>query len=379
MDEHDARPYLYLLVTMVLFGTAFTGSKVVVGEMPHQVAAMLRFSGAAVVLALLLRVRRGASRFSWRDLRVAGAAGLVGVFAYNIFFFWAISLAPAIDGSVIVPVLSPVLTTLALLVTGREAASALRVIGLTVGIAGAVVFFVGVGGGGRVTGSRLGGDFLYLGAAGCWAAYSIASKKVLNGIEPLRATTYATGVGAVALTLTAVPSVSTTHWSDIRPSTWAILAFLAIGPTAIAYLLYYRALHAVSPTTATITMFSVPVFGTISSVLFLHESFTTVQFVGAVITVTGALLAVIRRKTHGPVAAGRGADEGAERGDEVAGIGPAARVGHGIRAVTVGQEHERVVNAELGTPFVEGHAELAVEEPAESPGAGSDRLAQRGQ
>src|SRR5262245_30700426 len=116
MPDQDARPYLYLLVTMVLFGTAFTSSKVAVGELPHQVAAMLRFGGGAAILVLLLCVRRrDTTRFSWRDLGVAGAAGLIGIFAYNLFFFWAISLAPAIDGTVIVPVLSPVLTTLALL------------------------------------------------------------------------------------------------------------------------------------------------------------------------------------------------------------------------------------------------------------------------
>jgi drug/metabolite transporter (DMT)-like permease len=285
------RPYFQLLVTMILFGTAFPGSKVVVGQLPHDVAAMLRFGGAAVILVLVLCLRPG--RFSWRDLFVAGGVGLVGVFAYNLLFFHAITLAPAIDGSVIVPVMSPVLTTLFFLVTGREPASARRVVGLATGVAGAVVFFVGVGAGG-VTGSRLVGDLVYLGAAGCWATYSIASKKVLSGMEPLRATTYATGVGAFALTLTAVPALSTTDLGAVDVSTWAILVFLAVGPTAIAYLLYYRALRAVSPVTATVAMFAVPVFGTIASVVFLHESFTTVQAVGAVVTIVGAVLAVVQ-------------------------------------------------------------------------------------
>lgn len=285
-------PYLYLLVTMALFGTAFTSSKVVVGQLPHEVAAMLRFGGGAVILVLLLCLRPGSTRFSWRDLFVAGGVGLIGVFAYN-FFFWALSLAPAIDGSIIVPILSPVLTTVALLITGSEKASALRIAGLVLGVTGAVVFFVGIGVGG-VTGSRLAGDFIYLLAAACWAAYSIASKKVLGGMEPLRATTYATGVGALALVLISIPALPEADWSSIHTSTWANVIFLAIGPTAIAYLFYYRGLPAVSPVTATITMFSVPVFGTISSVLFLDESTTMVQLIGTLITIAGALLAVLQ-------------------------------------------------------------------------------------
>jgi len=287
--------YLHLLITMVLFGSGFTSSKVVVGQLPHDVAAMLRFGGGAVILVLLLCLRPGAGRFSWRELGIAGSVGLIGVFAYNFFFFWGVSLAPAIDGSVIVPVLSPVLTTIVFLVTGRESASLVRAAGLALGVAGAVVFLLGIGGSDGLTGSRLAGDLIYLVAAACWAAYSIASKKVLGGMEPLRATTYATGVGALALTLTAIPSLSTTDWSAVQPSTWANVVFLAVGPTAVAYLFYYRGLRSVSPVTATITMFTVPVFGTFFSVLFLGESFTGVQVVGALTTITGALLAVVQR------------------------------------------------------------------------------------
>ncbi|HEY4459909.1 MAG TPA: DMT family transporter [Pseudonocardiaceae bacterium] len=301
-SDHGAAPYLYLLVTMILFGTAFTGSKVVVGQVPHDVAAALRFGGAAVILVVLLCLRP-AGRFRWRDLARAGLVGLVGVFAYNFLFFWGVSLAPAIDGSVIVPVLSPVLTTIALLVTGRESASARRVIGLVIGIAGAVVFFVGIGVG--LTGARLAGDLLYLAAAGCWAAYSIASKKVLTGMDPLRAITYATGTGALGLLFISVPSLSHMDWSAVHATIWANLAFLAIGPTAIAYLFYYRALRSVSAVTATVAMLAVPVFGTISSVVLLHETFSAVQFGGAVITIAGALLAVSARSPAGAAVGAR--------------------------------------------------------------------------
>jgi drug/metabolite transporter (DMT)-like permease len=289
-----ALPYLYLMVTMALFGTGITSSKVVVGQLPHEVAATLRFGGGAVVLVLLLCLRRDSHRFSWRELGVAGTVGLIGVFAYNFFFFWGLSLAPAIDGSIIVPVLTPVLTTIAMLLAGRETASTLRIVGLVLGVGGAAVFFIGIGGGGGLTGGRLAGDFVYLIAAACWAGYSIASKKVLSGMEPLRATTYATCIGALALALIATPSLSKADWSAVGGSTWANVVFLAIGPAAIAYLFYYRGLRSVSPVSATITLFSVPVFGTISSVLLLGESFTVVQLIGALITVAGALLAVIQ-------------------------------------------------------------------------------------
>ncbi|MGA5583749.1 DMT family transporter [Streptomyces thermodiastaticus] len=299
--QAPARPHLihahfHLLVTMVLFGTAFTGSKAVVGQMPHQTAAAFRFGGGALVLLVVLAVTRRASRerpaFSWREAVRAGLVGLVGVFGYNVFFFWGLALAPSVDGTILVPVLSPVLTTAVLLVTRQERASAARVAGLGLGLAGAAIFLLGADDGTGLDGSRLTGDLVFLAGSACWAVYSIASKKLLGGMDHVRATAHGTCAGAVALILLAVPSMASLRWSDVPTGTWLTLACLAVGPTAVAYVFYYRGLGSVGPSTATMLMFTVPVFGVASSVLVLGESFTPLQDIGTVVLLAGAVVAV---------------------------------------------------------------------------------------
>ncbi|WP_066933333.1 DMT family transporter [Streptomyces sp. NBRC 110611] len=287
---------MYLLATMAFFGSAFAGSKAVVAHVPHQIAAALRFGGGALILLLLLvfigRKTRGAVLTRQQIVRAA-AVGLIGVFAYNLFFFWGLSLAPSIDGSIIVPVLSPVITTAILLALGREKASGARIGGLALGVAGAVVFFIGAGGTGvDAGGSRLTGDLVFLLGALAWAIYSIASKKVLVGMDPLRATTFGTLAGALALLVFAAPSFPDVEWSALSSVTWVNIAYLAIGPTAVAYLFYYRGLRVVSPSTATVIMFTVPVFGVTCAVTFLGESFSGLQLAGAAVMLAGALLAV---------------------------------------------------------------------------------------
>lgn len=300
--------YLYLLTTMALFGSAFTSSKVLVAAVPHEVAAALRFGGGALVLlVLLLVVGRGSrsSPFTWDQALRAAGVGLIGVFAYNLFFFWGLSLAPSIDGSIIVPVLSPALTTIVLLVSGRERSSIRRLVGLGIGLAGAVVFFLGAGGIGTGSGrDRLLGDLIFLLGAMAWAVYSIMSKKVLIGLDPLRATTVGTLAGALALLVPAIPAATTVDWAAVPGSAWANVGYLAVGPTALAYLCYYRGLRTVSPSTATVVMFTVPVFGAAGGVFFLGESFAPVQLAGAVVMLMGALLAVTARPGQ-PVASAR--------------------------------------------------------------------------
>lgn len=287
--------YLSLLATMTFFGSAFASSKVVVEQLPHQVAALLRFGGGAVILlvvAAVLSRRRAGAPLTGRQIVRCGLVGLLGVFAYNLFFFWGLSLAPSIDGSIIVPVLSPVLTTAALMIAGTERPTLSRGAGLLLGLLGAAVFLLGVHDGGGLGDFRLLGDLLYLLGAAAWAAYSITSKRVLAGIDPLRATTVATAVGALALIIPAATVLPEARWADVSGTVWANVVYLAVGPTAVAYLLFYRGLAKVSPSTATVMMFAVPVFGIACAVLFLGESFTAWQVVGSIIMLVGALLAV---------------------------------------------------------------------------------------
>jgi drug/metabolite transporter (DMT)-like permease len=293
-DRTAQLAYLNLLITMAFFGSAFASSKQVVGEIPHQVAAVLRFGGGALVLVVaVLLVARGRFTLDRGTAIRAGAVGLLGVFAYNVFFFWGLSLAPSLDGAVIVPVMSPVITIAFMVVTRRERASRTRVAGLVVAVLGAALFFISVGGAeGGLNSTRLAGDAIFVAGAVCWAAYTITSKSVLKGADPLQATTVGTAVGAFALAAVAAPAIPNVDWAAVSTTSWLNVAYLAIGPTALAYLLYYRGLRHVAPTTATIMMFAVPVFGTVCATAFLGESFTGVQVLASVITIGGALLAV---------------------------------------------------------------------------------------
>ncbi|MGI5350603.1 DMT family transporter [Streptomyces sp. CA-250714] len=286
-------PYLLLMVTMVLWGSAFSSSKSVVEHLPHSVAALLRFGGGAVALLIAVQLfgKRGASvgvRNGWR----AALAGVLGVFAYNSFFFWGLSLAPSLDGGILIPVMTPVLTSAFLLVVGKERASPGRLAGLGLGLVGAVIFFLGAGGSSAGDSTRLAGDALFLLSAVCWAAFTLAGPRVLAGIEPLRATTYATCAGAVLLGVLAAPELDSVRWSELPAGVWLNTAYLALGAAAVANLLYYRGVGAVGPANASLMMFCVPVVNTVCATVILGESFGALQGAGALVLLTGAVLAV---------------------------------------------------------------------------------------
>ncbi|MFC9672788.1 DMT family transporter [Streptomyces sp. NPDC056949] len=290
-------PYLQLLMTMVLWGSAFSSSKAVVEHIPHSVGAFVRFGGGAITLIVAVRLfgdrkTRVPVRNAWR----AASAGVLGVFAYNGFFFWGLSKAPSLDAGILIPVMSPVLTSSILLATGKERAGVARIVGLVLGVAGAAIFFVGAGGSAEGGSSRLWGDALFLISAVCWAGYTLVGSRVLSGIEPLRATTSATCAGAVLLGVFAAPDMAEVRWSELPSGVWLNIAYLAIGAAAIGNLLYYRGVGTVGPTNASLMMFTVPVVNTLCATLLLGESFGRMQGAGAAVLLTGAALAVTQGK-----------------------------------------------------------------------------------
>lgn len=287
-----------LLLTMVFWGGAFPASKWATEQIPHTVAALMRFGVGAVVLLVSVAILRP----KWPDNRGAliraGAVGLVGVFGYNTLFFWAVTMAPANDGSVIFPAMAPVFTALALVVSGRETAPWRRVVGLVLGVAGAVAFFVAADLHAPHGSHRVLGDIIFVVGAAVWAAYTLLSRPVVRDVEPVVATTAATLCGSVALALFAIPDYGNVHWSGLSGGFWLNMAFLAVAPTAVAYLLYARGIRDVGAGVASAMMFTVPVFGTLFSFTFLGESFTGVQVLAAVLMLVGAYFAAT---SGGPV------------------------------------------------------------------------------
>jgi drug/metabolite transporter (DMT)-like permease len=96
----------------------------------------------------------------------------------------------------------------------------------------------------------------------------------------------------VLLALYSAPAAVEVAWGEVPVHVWLNVVFVALGPTAVANVLYYRGIQDVGPASASIMMFLVPVVGTACSGLFLGESFGAVQAAGAVVLLVGAVLAV---------------------------------------------------------------------------------------
>ncbi|MFE9368978.1 DMT family transporter [Streptomyces sp. NPDC006711] len=283
----------WLLFTMILWGSAFPSSKYATEHVPHAIAVLFRFGGGALVLLVITFFRRPQQSPKLKDIVGACVAGLIGVCGYNSLFFWGVTLAPASDGSVIFPALTPVITAVVLILTHRETARPARIMGLILGVGGAALFFFTTNAHGAPGSTRLMGDTIFLIGAAVWSTYTLLNRRLVAGMDPVQAVTYSTVAGSIALGAMAAPHFDDVAWGSLSTGFWINAVYLAIGPTAVAYILYVRGIRDVGASAASVMMFAVPLFGTVFSFISLGESFTWSQGAAAVIMVGGALLAVI--------------------------------------------------------------------------------------
>ena len=281
------RVSLGLVLTMVFWGSAFVTSKMIVFDVPPEVGAILRF-GLGAILMMGILFRRSAQpvppRAAWG--RIA-AVGLVGVTSFNTCFFHGLALAPASDAAMIIPTLSPVFTAAAGILFLGEPARFHRVAGLAVSLAGATLFFWGVITHASGQATRIHGDLFLVAAAGCWAAYSILSRPLLVRVGPLPATAWTMSLGSLVLLLISAPKLAAVPWGTLSPKFWLVLAYLAIFPTVIAYLLWMEGIRAIGSGPATSFMFLAPVSALILAVLLLGEKPTPLQGIGGAIMLLG--------------------------------------------------------------------------------------------
>lgn len=291
--------YASLAVGMVAFGGTWPAGKVAAAHVPPAVVAVVRFSSAALLLWAWARLSRSrVRRPDLHDLPLVLWLGFTVVFAYNLCFLYGVRHAPATDGSVLVPGLIPLATTLLAWPVLGERPTRRALTGLGVALAGVVVVAAPTG---DVGSQRLVGDLLFVGAAVSWAAYTLAGRRATARYGSVSANVYATGCGAVLL----VPvTFATGGWAPLGRApaqAWASIGYLSLVGTVVGFVAFYEGVRLIGSAHAASFALLVPIFGVLSSVLVLGERLRPTLAVGGAIVLAGLWIAL-----DSPRAADRG-------------------------------------------------------------------------
>jgi drug/metabolite transporter (DMT)-like permease len=138
------------------------------------------------------------------------------------------------------------------------------------------------------------GDLMILVASVFYAGYTLA----LRDRPPIPALIFFAGLAIGAL-ISSFPffliEIATGHFHAPSAKGWAILAFVAIGPSLVAQLLYMRGVELIGPGRAGLFNNLTPIFGALFAVLILGEEFHVYHGIAMVLALSGIWLAEQRR------------------------------------------------------------------------------------
>ena len=275
---------------------------------------LARICGAGLVLIpwgawLVLQQRRSQPRagsllgLSPLPLRITALAGFFGglayaVLAYNGFFF-----APAAHASVLMPGSLPLWTALLAAWVLRDRITPTRALGLALIVAGDLL----VGGRSLLQafdgGSVWKGDLLFMGAAFCWACYSVVARK--HGLDAVRATIAITVFAA----FTFVPAYALLvagGWlvSRLGEAPWGEVAFQMLfqggGSVVISGITFTRMVQHFGPVRTTMITALVPGLSALGAVIFLGEPLYWNLMAGLLLVTAGILFGVQRAALRPP-------------------------------------------------------------------------------
>ncbi|CAD6011323.1 DMT family transporter [Agreia sp. COWG] len=296
-------PILAVLLAAVCFattGTAQALAGVDASALSVGAARILVGGGILGVIALVGSARRRRGEGHGRRAAASGrrtvgglptwaiiAIGAAGVLAYQPAFFAGTRLNGVAIGTVVALGSAPIFTGVLNAVIRRRLPTRRWVVATGVSLVG-VVLVSGVVTGSSPAGSgaiEASGILASLGAGASYALYAIASKLLLDrGWGPAGA--MGSIFGAAAIISVPVVLSSPVAWL-VTPAGLALVLWLGVVTTAIAYLLFGWGLERLAPTTVSTLTLAEPLVATLLGLLVLHEQLAAVSVVGLVVMAAG--------------------------------------------------------------------------------------------
>lgn len=293
MQKAPATTYLKLVAVALFWGGTFIAGRLVAPQIPHMMAAAMRFTVAcALLLPLAWKLEGGLPRLSRQQLHATFALGATGIFLYNVCFFSALERMPAGRTALFVA-LNPIVTALILAALFGERLGMRRWIGIVIAFIGASVVITrgDVSGALHDLSQSIGKGELFMLCAVCaWAAYTIIGKQALKGLSPIAATTYASLWGLLLLVCGATTELAQFDASHLTWQVLAALAYLGAFGTVIGFVWYYEGVKTIGPARTAVFNNLVPVFGITLGAVLLNEPILLSMVVGGALVIAGVSL-----------------------------------------------------------------------------------------
>ncbi len=231
---------------------------------------------------------RGDIRSNWRIILLAG---LTGPFLSQVLQYIGLSMTTASE-TILLLNMSPVFAVLMAAPVLKEKITSEKIGGL---------FLAAIGAGLIVLGStplndafdplHLLGNAIVIVSTFLFAVNGIAGKMAVKSVDAVSLTLYSTLFAVPFIWLSATFTEDITVILQLSMSVWAIILWVGVVNTALAFILYYNAMNHIEASRIQIALNLITVWGVLMAFLVLDEPLFALQLVGGALTIIGVIIA----------------------------------------------------------------------------------------
>jgi drug/metabolite transporter (DMT)-like permease len=290
-SNHGIRLYGLVGVMILLWSLNYSISKIALREFPAPLLVGLRLLIAGVCMLPLYwwEGRGGKHLWHWHEAPMLLAIGVAGGAMNQLLFAMGLERTTVVHAAFLVG-MAPIFVLLLASSRGQEHFSGRKVWGILVALSGVMViqFFRVPGGGGA--GPSLAGDLLIVASGVMFAMFTVLGKESSRTHGTITMNAFAYVGGALLMSpYTAWKSMSFAY-HRVSPAGWASVAYMAVFPSVVCYLIYYYALAWMPASRMSMFNYLQPVLASLLGWMLLGEPITPPVVGGGALVMAGVYL-----------------------------------------------------------------------------------------
>lgn len=288
------KAHIALFIAQIIYALNYSIAKDV---MPHYISpfglVMLRIFGACL-LFWVASIFISKEKIERDDLKKLIYISLFGVVINQAFFIYGLSLTKPINSAIIM-ISNPIAVMIFTLIILKEQITKLKVLGLFLGITGALtlLLFKGTFSLGSETAM---GDMMTLVNSMSWAIFVVMIKPFMEKYQTITVMKWCFLFGLIYFFPFGIKDVLSINWHEMPNHIIFSILFIVIATTFFAYLLNMYALKALSSSVVSMYIYFQPFLATLFAVYLGKDEITPIKVLSALFIITGVYLASKKTK-----------------------------------------------------------------------------------